>query len=342
MKMYVKGVVVIFCIIAATILFITDSFAASKKSEKNKKNAEAYCAQQEAKGLPCKVSKTAGCGPRWKDAKRFRNGGNAWYACKPRCPDGKINMQFIIGAKECKNWESKACKYIRKWLRNEIRHTESIYATPPGMKIVPSYSYNGSQGGRDLDVIKFKDNKEYHRYMDKHFDHIRECEKKYKTGKNKGKCRQYYLTRGTFRVLVTNGLKVGARNPTGISYFPLFYRRHAPIITVPNTINQILTSCPNNYTAILAHELGHVFNLEHTFSRDVCNGDYQKYEGSSTRKDGTINLMDYKNWYPKGDKLYGCTRKPYLNNCQRRKAAFERTVHSHECRVAYGFLKGLR
>ena len=348
--MYVKGVVVIFCIIAATILFITDSFAASKKSEKNKKNAEAYCAQQEAKGLPCKVSKTAGCGPRWKDAKRFRNGGNAWYACKPRCPDWKIKMEFIIGAKECSNWESKACRNIVKWLRNEIRFTESIYSTPPGIKIVPSFAYTGRKGGRNLDRLNFKTKREYQRYMDNNFDHVKECKKRYKQGKNKGKCKQYYLTRGAFRMLVTNYLAIADQmldknmSFNGFAYFPLFSRRHAPILVVPNHLNNVLTTCPNKYTAVMAHELGHVFNLQHTFERDVCNGGYEKREGSSLKADNTMNLMDYGRYFPKHDGkiVWNCAKKPYLNTCQKRKAAFERTINSHECRVAYGFLKGLR
>ena len=453
MKVHWKGGWFGIGIILVALMFIPNSYAASKKTKRNKANAEAYCREMEAQGIPCKVSPTSGCGMGWEKAKRFRDGGNAWYACKknkfgqgsdenkrkaeekcaeyrrkyggdcrvdeglcpqgyrsyaefkkggrnyracikkeekkdlyqkqarekcreyeklnpgaeckisknlcpprwesighyrgpggrnysacvPKCPEWKVNMEFTIGCNECSNWNSNDCKLIRRWLNNEIKTTEMIYDTPPAMKINPTFVYKANKGGRNLDKLSFKNNTAYRKYMDKNFDHVRECEKRYKSGKNKGKCRKHYMTRGRVRVLITNELKVKGKKIGGKSYFPTLYRRHAPILVKPGGISNIVNTCSNKDRSVLAHELGHVFNLEHTFSRDVCNGDYAKREGSSLKSNGKMNLMDYG--LQKSD---GCYRVPYLNKCQRNKAALERRLHSYKCRVNYMFIKGLR
>jgi hypothetical protein len=60
----------------------TGAQAETRKTRQNRQRAEAYCADKRAAGEECKVSKTVGCGVGWTKDRKFRDGGNAYYACK--------------------------------------------------------------------------------------------------------------------------------------------------------------------------------------------------------------------------------------------------------------------
>ncbi len=72
----------IWIVVAAIALWAVEAQAETRKTRNNRQAAEAWCAAKKAEGVDCKVAKTSGCGVGWTKAKRFREGGNAYYACE--------------------------------------------------------------------------------------------------------------------------------------------------------------------------------------------------------------------------------------------------------------------
>jgi len=235
----------------------------------------------------------------------------------------RVNVHFIIGSKDCFGSNANVTrKKIIRWLRNEISNTEYLYKTKPGVKISPKFYFKKSKGGKTLAELKFKNNRRFHRYMDRHFDHVVRRKR----------------TRGYMRVLVVDALKVGKRTLGGMAHFPYFSRRHAAVIVN----NSWVLGKSRKTSNVLAHELGHVFNLRHTWDIALCNRKYKKgkkHQGKTVRSDGSINLMDYKQF----DSSRDIIRPAYLNKCQRKRAArIRRRWMTRRGRVNYRRLKGLR
>ncbi len=101
----------IWIVVAAIALWAVEAQAETRKTRNNRQAAEAWCAAKKAEGVDCKVAKTSGCGVGWTKAKRFREGGNAYYACE-RNRYGNASEQ---NKAECTAWcaenpsRGKAC-----------------------------------------------------------------------------------------------------------------------------------------------------------------------------------------------------------------------------------------
>ncbi len=162
--------------------------------------------------------------------------------------------------------------------------------------------------------------------MDEHFDTVRTCKKT-----RNGKCVRRAVYDGYLQALVTDSLTVGGKDPGGkarrsVLFLP-FLREHG--FSLVRSQNNSVLKCSNPYRGVLAHEVGHVSGLKHTFDRGICVKDYGTRRRGSIKPDGSVNLMDY------GRSINGCSRSLYLNSCQKRRAARYRRFNDVSCRVSY-------
>lgn len=268
--------------------------------------------------------------------KTFKNKTTVASACGYKCGSWKVDIEFIIGSKECASWNSTKCKRIRTWLADEIKDAERLYSSAPAMKIAPTFKYLAEKGGRSLSEMVFKNGLSFTSYMDKYMDHVVQCKKRFKSGKLKGRCYSWYWTRGNLRYLVVDSLSVGGKAIGGRAHFP-FTRKFGPALVVPYSIKSgyYQSKCAVKTTGVFAHEMGHTFGFIHTFSPSICNKEYAKKEGSSKKPDGSMNLMDY------GRKNGNCPAFLYLNKCQKDRAARWRKRYDTKCKVNYQFMKGI-
>lgn len=251
----------------------------------------------------------------------------AQCAKDPDCPEGVtgntnhpsggpetlfLNIQFAIteAAGPDAASQSAAKLKIAAW----IAEAEKIYAREPALKINPSYRYH------TVNVpTTFKNFNEAHKFLKDHYDNI--------VGDTK--------TEGALVVAVTaEGSDLTHSDKTtcddggfgGLSFYPdsidPFGRKHGIALSLQKADGSF------------AHELGHMFGLEHTFDgsyglAENCNKNFSKSEGG-TRDGSKINLMDHG--LEDGDQLW-------LNECQKDKAADHRKrLRTSDGKTNYGKL----
>lgn len=216
-----------------------------------------------------------------------------------------MTMRFTVAVKSMADADVSAA--IGRW----CQRAEAFYDTKPALKIQRTITHNDKAADTTLD---FASQAELNKYMEREFDNI--------VGNRK--------TEGCMQVLVVDSIRVGGKDGTvASSFYPQwmqpFRRKHGILISA---------SAPD---FVLAHELGHVFSLKHSFESYIgltgnCNKDFVKEPGGS-RKGSTINLMDYM--HKAGDTIT-------LNSCQRDRAADQRRQWlTGEGLVNYRQLRGL-
>ncbi|MFQ5693360.1 MAG: hypothetical protein ACE5IM_09995 [Nitrospinota bacterium] len=128
---------------------------------------------------------------------------------------------------------------VTRWADQEVRLTESLYDTRPSLKIKYDIVRQTTAGGRTLANMTFKNSREFRKFMDKHFDNVATSR-----------------TSGYMKILLVNSIQVRDKAFGGYAWFPHwvdpFGRKFAPIVVYRSV-------------GTLAHELGHVFSLKHTF-----------------------------------------------------------------------------
>jgi hypothetical protein len=255
-------------------------------------------------------------------------------AAKDQFTEWRLDLQFVNGSK--KYSEAEIGKKITDW----VAEAERFYRRRPALKISYTVIRMTHKGGQDLSQLQFESDAEYARFMDEHFDVVAASK-----------------TEGYLPVLLTDEICRGTDKKTGkpkcvggIGFFP-----H---LTQPLGRKRGITIAAYKDERTLAHELGHVFGLRHTFDEYVdlnapCNKDYKpkgKPEGQCNscasgkivydenndpaKCDGPVNLMDY------------CTNTKtdyeFLNPCQEQRAANQRYRYmTDEGKTNYYRLKGL-
>lgn len=241
----------------------------------------------------------------------------------------KLNVKFHIGASECRVIGSTACQdNVISKLRWEIDEAERLFSRSPRLEITPTFVYTPTKGGKNLNSLSFKNQRNLSKWMDKHFDHVARSR-----------------TSGHFTVVVAgeiwkNGKRIGGNSNFPHSIVP-FNRKRGVLMVLDNFDSR----CRRPTRGVLAHELGHTLGVKHTFERYVtktCNRNYPKRKGGSVKSNGSINIMDYNHSFTTASGLT-CPRVTYLNDCQARLASRTRKRYQTvKGKTKYRRLKGLQ
>lgn len=192
-----------------------------------------------------------------------------------------LNCHFLI----CHSQASFSDEQVENWINERVLLAEKLYAMKPKLKIKSSFSR--VKNGNEFLKMEFSSNKKYNAFMNKKFDNISK-----------------YFTSGRLNFLVADEWKVEGEVSCGKAFFNYYlgWRKHA--VYLQKDCN----------TTTFSHEMGHIFDLQHTFKKGgLCTSKYPKREGG-TSKNGRSNIMDYDI----GDNVV------YLNDCQERVAALRR------------------
>ena len=254
---------------------------------------------------------------------------------KDQFTEWKLNIQFVNSSEKYSDKEINA--KITDW----VAEAERVYQRRPALKISYSVIKMTEKGGQQLGKLQFNSDGEYARYMDENFDVVAKTQ-----------------TDGYLPVLLTDSsICTGVDKKTGkldcaggIGFFP-----H---LTQPTSRKRGITMATYKDEHTLAHELGHVFGLRHTFDKYFglnaqCNKDYKpkgKPEGQCNscangkiiydanhdpdKCDGPVNIMDY------------CTNEKtdaeYIDTCQEERGAQQRYRYmTKDGETDYYSLKGL-
>ncbi|MGH1488600.1 MAG: M12 family metallo-peptidase [Acidimicrobiales bacterium] len=174
--------------------------------------------------------------------------------------------------------------------------------------------------------LAFNNKRQLHRWLDREYDNVVGADR----------------SEGVMQVLYVDSLNDGDDGVNATAFYP---HGMSPLGRKHGLVSELLAndvSEPNIYVGegILAHELGHIFGLKHTFESygitvQNCNKDYSTTPGSTTLDNGQINVMDY--WG--GKRITGF----YLNHCQQVRAAEQRDRYlTKDGEVNYRKLKGGR
>jgi hypothetical protein len=249
---------------------------------------------------------------------------------KDRFTEWKVDIEFVNASKVLTDAQVK--DKVAGWVKN----AETVYQRRPRLVIKYTIVRRTSEGGQDLSAMVFPSQAANTRFMDQHLDNV-----------------AVTRTEGHLTVLITDKLCIG----TGAQQQCWGGWAHFPHWMTPFGRKKGITLVSNKDEHVLAHELGHVFGLKHTFEPYVglslqCNQEYKpkgKPEGQCNscangrviydtnydpdRCDGPVNIMDY------------CTSekdREFLNTCQEERAASQRyTYMTDDGQTNYFRLKGL-
>lgn len=237
----------------------------------------------------------------------------------------ELNIQFTIAGDLSDAWAAST----RDWLNDQIAAAEALYNDTPRLHITRTFVDREALPDQEPGDLRFDDWDAYRKYMDEHFDVIATSR-----------------TSGTFQVVVVNSMCVGEGKDdngdivfdcdrAGVGFFPgwvqPFRKGRKNGIVMINRQNA-------SRDWVLAHELGHVFSLIHTFRPYAnvkagmnCNREYRKVSKAARSElcnsctvdrrveddyvfcDGSANVMDY------------CIAEDvFLNACQMSRAGKQR------------------
>ncbi|HIA02063.1 MAG TPA: hypothetical protein EYN66_09160, partial [Myxococcales bacterium] len=252
-----------------------------------------------------------------------------------------LNIHFVIAPKHKDNQ-----KKFSKFIQRSVAAAEKYYSAAPRLKIKATTRVKRKVGGRDLSNLEFADNADLASFMDTHFDHVAVTKKS-----------------GHMTVLLTEGLyfKDTQSRAGGSAYFPQWMiwgeRYHGIVLVLPKK------QANRKSAMILAHELGHVFGLKHSFDaymnldpRLNCNKKYRPLgnSGKCATCTGKVVVAKFKDKAGKRRTRRYCEKgksnimdyckasKYYLNRCQRRRSALQRASYMFaDGRTNYAKLKGV-
>ena len=224
-----------------------------------------------------------------------------------------LNVEFVAGMATYNKTATKS------WIASEVALAEKLYRDSPRLKVKWWIKRQTRAGGKSLANMRFKNKVQYRTFMDRYMDNV--------VGTTK--------TKGRLKVLLVDSVTVkDSTGILGIAFLPHcvtpFHRKYGVLV-----VNK-------SWPMVLAHELGHVFSLKHTFERYTglklnCNKGYKKGEtgkGDSRKSNGRYNVMDYPPRNP-GTKVY-------LNKCQKERSGNQRyTYMTTKGETNYRKLKGL-
>ncbi len=206
-----------------------------------------------------------------------------------------LHLQFIVPYSE-EEWPIEA---LESWIVPRVQLAEQMFNHRPALKLTYEILRQTERGDLDLQTLVFRSNNHFHRYMKRHFPIVAQDS-----------------TKGFLPIIISEKFQIlrPKKRLCGKSFLPTrvkpFARRHGIALKKYCAVS------------ILAHELGHVFGLKHTYEhilfRPPCNKGYRK--GKKGKRDTanyeqrTINLMDL----PIGG------FQTFLNECQKKIAAKER------------------
>lgn len=259
----------------------------------------------------------------------------------------ELNIQFTVGVQ---SYSGGAVTRMNNWIDQQVARAEELHDRSPALNITRTIVRATEVGGVNLARLQFDNLNDYHKFMDEHFDTI-------PTGRHSG----------TFQALIVDRLCIGNDCMGGAAFLPRWttpfqgQRKHGIVLRHFNTADDFiddddpLSGLGDPRDWLLAHELGHVFALHHTFrkyhnvdGRLNCNKAYPKTpdeltcnsctgtvsDGEAGREcDASFNVMDY---------CLG-TNDTFLNACQERRAANQRkTYMTGDGWTDYFKLKGSR
>jgi hypothetical protein len=248
-----------------------------------------------------------------------------------------LNVKFIVGTDQWKADEAA----VRAFLAEQVAEAERLFADKPRLKIKYSIDRKTSLGGKPTNYPTFKTNKKYRKWMDKYVDNVARSK-----------------TDGHLTVLVVDEFCIEnskkKRKKTGRKYKCPGGRAWFPHWVTPFSRKTGIALRYGNDKHTLAHEIGHMLSLRHTFEAYVnidaklnCNKEYKPKSlakgrcrscngtrsgsGDSATCSGDANFMDY------------CfTTTQYINSCQKRRAANQRRKYmTKKGKTNYRKLKGI-
>lgn len=259
-------------------------------------------------------------------------GSNVWGASKDY-HDWNLEVVFYNASKNYS--EAEIATKVADW----VQKAEQVYQRRPSLKIHYRIERLTSKGGRNLDQLIFDSDRDYNQFMEQNFDNVAVTK-----------------TEGWLVVLISDKACAGTKKDGtadcwgGKAFFPHF--------TVPFSSKRGISMVSDKGVTTLAHELGHMLSLKHTFEPYVglnlqCNKEFKPKgnpegfcnscppgkiiydaDGWPDLCNGLSNIMDY---------CGSTTGREEITTCQEQRAANQRlTYMTSDGKTDYFKLKGLK